>query len=489
MEVIEKYKIPLEEIDVDVEIEGENDKALLYKLVTPKIAQATLALLADIRKKLMTNVPVTTTEMLDPRLVEEIKQKFRERASSLLDENIKLEKEIKKILLCFLIKEMLGLGDIEFLLDDSSLEEIVITSAKETVRVYHKKYGWLETNVFPESEEKIINYANIIARRVGRQITVLTPLLDAHMVSGDRANAVLYPICTKGNTITIRKFARDPWTVVDLIKSGTINSKLISLIWLGIQYEMNILISGGTASGKTSMLNAIIPFIPPNQRIITIEQTRELQLPSFLYWCPLVTRLPNPEGRGEVNMLDLLINSLRMRPDRIIMGELRRKEEAEVLFEAMHTGHSVYATLHANTITETITRLTNPPIAIPENLLGAVNLCAIMFRDRRKGTRKLYQIGEFIAREDAQGVKITPNILYRYDPSTDKIVQHAKSLSFFDNIMRFTGMSTQEINSDLEEKEKILDLMVKKNIRHIEEVGAIIRDYYIDETKVLKNLR
>ena len=144
------------------------------------------------------------------------------------------------------------------------------------------------------------------------------------------------------------------------------------MIWLAIEYEMNILFSGGTASGKTTMLNVCMPFVQPNSRIISIEDTRELQLPDFLYWTPLVTRLPNPEGKGEINMLDLLINSLRMRPDRIILGEMRRAREAEVLFEAMHTGHSVYSTVHADTTSETISRLTNPPLNVPPNLLKAV---------------------------------------------------------------------------------------------------------------------
>ncbi len=489
METIEKYKISLEGIDVNVAIEGEKGKALSYNLITPKIAPATLALLADIRKNLMSEVGLSTAEILDPRLIEEIRDKFREKASAILDEKIKLEKDAKKILICFLMKEMLGLGDVEFLLNDQALEEIVVTSSQEPIRIYHKKYGWLSTNLTIENEEQIANYSNIIARRVGRQITVLTPLLDAHMVTGDRANAVLYPIATKGNTITIRKFARDPWTVIDFIKNNTMNSEVAALLWIAVQYEMNVLISGGTASGKTSVLNAIMPFIPPNQRILTIEQTRALQLPSFLYWCPLVTRLPNPEGKGEVNMLDLLINSLRMRPDRIIMGELRRKEEAQVLFEAMHTGHSVYATLHANTLAETITRLVNPPIDIPENLLEAVNLCVVMFRDRRKGIRRVYQVGEFIESEEAKGTKMSPNILFRYKQTTDKIISHAKSLIFFDNLSRVTGMTMQEINADLAGKEKILDFMVKKNIRNVEDVGKIMNDYYIDEAKVLKGIR
>src|SRR3989344_5425311 len=306
-------------------------------------------------------------------------------ASTLIREKVPgIKQDTEDFLVGILMQEMLGLGKIEFLLNDPNLEEIVIVNSKE-IRIYHKKHGWVITNLELKSEEEITNYANIIARRIGRQISVLNPLLDAHVVTGDRANAVFYPISTKGNTITIRKFARDPWTIVDLIENKTINLDVASILWLAVEYEMNVLISGGTASGKTVFLNACMPFIPPNHRIISMEDTRELMLPEFLYWCPLVTRSPNPEGKGEVSMLDLLVNSLRMRPDRIILGEIRRQREAEVLFEAMHTGHSVYATVHADTANETIRRLINPPINISPSMLNNVNLNVVMFRDRRSG--------------------------------------------------------------------------------------------------------
>ena len=149
---------------------------------------------------------------------------------------------------------------------------------------------------------------------------------------------------------------------------------------MAVQNELSIIITGGTASGKTSMLNVVANFFPPNQRILSLEDTRELILPSALHWVPLETRLPNPEGKGGIAMLDLIVNSLRMRPDRIVLGEMRKHEEAMVLFEAMHTGHSVYATFHANNAEETINRLTNPPIDVPKILLPAISMNIVMYR-------------------------------------------------------------------------------------------------------------
>ena len=382
------------------------------------------------------------------------------------------------------MQEMLGIGKIEYLINDPNLEEIVIVSAKEPLRVYTKKYGWLITNILLEKEETTINYANIIARRVGRQITTLNPLLDAHLVTGDRVNAVLYPINTKGNTIVIRKFARDPYTILDLITNKTCDLEIAALLWLAIEYEMNIIISGGTASGKTVLLNACMPFIPPNQRIISIEDTKELLLPDFLYWTPLVTRLANAEGKGAVTMIDLLINSLRMRPDRIILGEMRRREEAMVLFEAMHTGHSVYATLHADSAAETISRLTHPPLDIPPNLLGVINLNVVMFRDRRRGIRRVLQVAEI----EVGGDSAKANTLYRWAVESDTIVKHSKSSKFFEDISRHTSMSEEEINKELQLKKKIMNWLISHKIRKLEDLGRTINLYYQNKDLLLKKI-
>jgi len=305
-------------------------------------------------------------------------------------------------------------------------------------------------------------------------------LLDAHLITGDRVNAVLYPINTKGSTITIRKFSRDPYTIIDMINNKTCNIDTAVLIWLAIEYEMNVLFSGGTGSGKTSFMNACLPFVPPNQRIITIEDTRELTLPDFLYWTPLVTRLPNPEGKGEVSMLHLLVNSLRMRPDRIILGEMRKKEEATVLFEAMHTGHSVYATVHADSASETIDRLTNPPLSVPPNLLRSVNLNVVMFRDRRKGIRRILQVAEY----EVEKTEVRPNVIYRWVPEEDKIIKHNESIRFFEDLSRSIGMSDSEILKNLENKRRIIKWAISNNLRSLVEFGKIMNFYYRNKLKL-----
>lgn len=481
-EKVEKYRLEADGAYADVELR-KDEEGLTYYLVIPTISPVTSTFLDEIRNELISATTVSMKELTDPTLFFKIKKRFLDDSRKLLKEKLPhTEQAVEDFLVGTLMQEMLGLGKIEYLIADPNLEEIVIPSAKEPIRVYFKKHGWLITNVRVDREEEIVNYSNIIARRIGRQITVLNPLLDAHLVTGDRINAVLYPVSTKGNTITIRKFARDPFTMIDMINGKTCSSEVAALLWLAIEYEMNVLISGGTGSGKTSFLNSCMPFVPPNQRIISIEDTRELMLPEFLYWAPLVTRTANPEGKGAVTMLDLLVNSLRMRPDRIILGEMRKEQEAMVLFEAMHTGHSVYSTVHADSAAETISRLVNPPLNVPPNLLKSVNLNVVMFRDRRKNRRRVLQVAEFEA--DKGGARA--NVIFRLAPDRDEIVRHSESSRFFEEMTRNTGMTNAEVEASLKEKKNILEWMIKNNLRSLEEMGRVTNLYYRNKELLLK---
>ncbi|HKZ45527.1 MAG TPA: type II/IV secretion system ATPase subunit [archaeon] len=483
--ILEKYSVTVDNVTGEVEIKRVPDELVpIYFLKLPKIEPGTLAILDKIRENLVTRISIKSAELLDISAVEDLKHRFYSFGlESIKKELPSLPNATQELLIGLLIQEMLGLGKIEMLLADGELEEVVINSATEPVWAYHKKHGWLKTNITVNNESETFNYAASIGRKIGRQITTLNPLLDAHIPSGDRVNATLFPISTKGNTMTIRKFRRKPWTITDLIEYRTVSPEVAALIWLAIQYELNIIVSGGTASGKTSFLNVFMSFIQPNHRIISIEQTREIQLPSFLHWVPMTTREPNPEGKGEVSMLDLLVNSLRMRPDRIIVGEIRTAEEAEVLFEAMHTGHSVYATLHADTAEQTYKRMVNPPINIPETMMESLNLIAVCFRDRRQGIRRVLQIAELIP-GDEKGLKT--NILFRWKPTKDEIVKQAESYRVFNDLRLHTGMSDKEIQSDMDEKKKVLEWIVKHKVNTVDAVGRVVSEYYTNRENILK---
>lgn len=492
METLGSYIVIADKVPAKVEIlKKPEEYTPIYEISFPTIEPATQAVLDSLKERLIEIVKIEISEILDPKAMEEIKERFLDSAKSAITQELPTisEKE-KNILAGVLVHDMLGLGKLEVVLNDDNLEEIVINNSSEPVWVFHKKIGWLQSNIIIPTEEQIYNYASLIGRKIGRQITNLNPLMDAHLITGDRVNATLFPISTKGNTITIRKFRREPWTIIHFIDPSqkTMTREIAALIWLCMQYELNILVAGGTASGKTSVLNAMMPFIPPNHRIISIEDTRELRLPDFLHWIPLTTREANPEGKGEVSMLDLLVNSLRMRPDRIVVGEIRRQNEAEVLFEAMHTGHSVYATLHADRAEQVVRRLTNPPINVPESMLESLHLVIVQFRHRRLGIRRTSEVAEFIPGESGKfGSRL--ETLYRWKPSTDTIEKARSSIRLINEIRMHTGMTDEQMEADLKEKETVLQWMLDNNVRTVNSVGKVVAEYYHDRDKVMKVIK
>ncbi|MGV8086041.1 MAG: type II/IV secretion system ATPase subunit [Candidatus Woesearchaeota archaeon] len=451
-----------------------------YNLQISSISKTTEMILEKVRLELIRRVSLGAEEISNAKKTDVVEDKFNQLIDVLIDKYFPdSDIETIKFLRSYLKIHSLGLGNLELLMNDELLEEVVINQSSEPAWVYHKKHNWLRTNVYLKSEEQIRHYASIIGRRVGRQITVLTPLLDANLGTGDRVNATLSPVSTNGNTITIRKFSKDPWTITKFIKTATISAEAAALIWTAIQYELSALIAGGTASGKTSALNVFANFFPPNQRILSIEDTREIVLPKFLHWVPLNTTLPNAEGKGEINMGDLLVNSLRMRPDRILVGEVRRKRETETLFEAIHTGHSVYATFHANSAKETVERLTNAPLDVPKIMLPAISLVIVQFRNRRSGKRRTFQIAEILSTGEA-------NVIMQYDIKKDVLVAVSKSKSLYENIALFTGMTNEEISKELSDKVKVLKYLVSKNIDDVDGVGRIVAEYYTSKINLMK---
>ena len=459
----------------------------VYDVYLPDIGEATRLVLERIRNEITTEVGVRGREVLDLQLQKRVEEKFHSSAIDKLDKYVPgIDEQTRAVLSDYLINDMLGLGKLELLLADDALEEIVINTSREPIWVYHKMHGWLKTNLMIKDDSQTADYANAIGRRAERSINTLNPIMDAHLATGERVNATLSPISTDGNTITVRKFSRQPWTIVDFINNNTIDVPITALLWTAMQYELNMIVAGGTASGKTSMLNALTPFLPPNHRVISIEDTRELRLPTYLHWVPMVIRQPNPEGKGGVTMLDLMVNSLRMRPDRIIVGEVRRHEEAEVLFEAMHTGHSVYSTLHANTADEVRRRLVTPPLNIPETLLESLHLVMVQFRHRKRGIRRTLEVAEVLP--SAEGTA-TMRSIYKWRPGADSFGQVKDSIRVIPEIQLFSGMSESELKEELKLKEDIITWLVKNHVNNTDAIGRVVGEYYTNEDRVTEAVR
>ncbi len=468
--IIDTYELNVNDIVIDVSIIAKEEEPVpTYTISITNISDTTKIILEKIRDEFVAEETKTLSEEAS---ISDIQEQFKEKILKLLAKYFpNADRKTMDMLINYILQQNIGFGNLDILLNDTHLEEIVVNNADEPVWVYHRRHGWLKTNILIPSESRIRHYSTIIGRDVGKEITLLNPLMDAHLKTGDRVNATLSPISSKGNTITIRKFAVKPWTITDFLKEGVISYEGAALLWCAVQNELSIVVTGGTASGKTSMLNVISNFFPPNQRIISMEDTREIVLPKTLHWVPLETRLPNPEGKGGIEMLDLIINALRMRPDRIIVGEIRRKAEAEVLFEAMHTGHSVYGTLHANNVKETINRLTNPPIDLPKQILSALSLVVVQHINRRTGRRRTLQIAEVLPNGDAR-------VLMQLNPIRGVLEIVNEPLAILETLNLYTGLSKTEVYTDMQAKIKILKWMTSKNIADVNKIGLLMSKYY-----------
>jgi flagellar protein FlaI len=481
---IDSYNIEVSKIPIQINIYSQKGEPVpFYHVSLLNITEETKRLIERLREDIVTKLSFELTKKKGTDDNSDIKEQFRKKLQELIKSQFSnADSFTVELITNYIIVTSLGLSEIEFLLKDPALEEIVINSSKKPVWVYHRKHGWLKTNIIFGDENKIRHFATLIGRNVDKGISLLQPLLDAHLETGDRVNATLAPITTDGNTITIRKFSTTPWTMTSFLKTKTIDYSSAAFIWQAIQYELSILIVGGTGSGKTSFLNVMANFFPPNQRIISIEDTRELNLPQTLHWVPMQARLPNPEGKGEITMLDCMINTLRMRPDRIIVGEIRREKEIEVMFEAMHTGHSVYSTFHASNADEALIRLTNPPIGLPKQLLSSIGLIVVQYRNRRTGKRRTFQIAEVSETGSL-------NLIMQFDETSDTMKQVSNPDRTLKSLSLYTGMNVKSIYSEIQEKISVLKWLVAKDINDIETIGLIMSDYYTDKETLMRFVR
>ncbi len=474
------YELDAHGLNVKVRILDKGDFTPIYEVTTRGLGDATKVLLVSLRQELLSMVPIDPSKIEDKEYVDALSKRYEETSEMVIERYLPGSSEdTKRVLIAYIINFMLGLGDLEAPLADENLEEIAVNTSKEPVWVYHKTFGWCKTNITIADETIIYDNAEAIGRRIGRQVSNLSPLMDAELPDGSRVNATLYPISQKGNTITIRKFGKNPWTMPAMVANKTISSELAALVWLCVENEISLLISGGTASGKTSFLNAMSIFIPANHRVISVEETRELTLPAFLHWIPMLTRQPNPEGKGEVTLYNLMINALRQRPDVMLVGEVRTKNDSETLFEAIHTGHAVYGTVHADNAQDTVIRMTNPPIEVPKLMMNAFGGIITLFRHRRLGIRRVLEFGEMSRNGDV-------SINYRWDMRNDTFSQISELARLSEMITLYGGFNRAELNQSLEDKRKVMNWMVKNNVFDVDSSGFVVANYYKDRDKVMK---
>ena len=388
------------------------------------------------------------------------------------------------------LRDINGYGEIDPLIQDDELEEIMIIGTGKPIFVYHRKYGMMKTNIQFKDEQEIRDLIDVIARQINRRIDQESPILDGRLVDGSRINATIPPVSADGPSLTIRKFKRDPLTIIDLINSKTLSIELAAFFWLCIDglgvKSANAIISGGTSSGKTTTLNALSAFINPKERIITIEDTLELQIPHE-HVIRMETRPANIENRGELTMNDLVKNSLRQRPDRIIVGEVRA-DEAITLFTALNTGHSGFGTLHSNDARETITRLTNPPMSVPEIMIQAIDFIIMqnrIYTPSGVSFRRISEVAEVVGMEEGT---VQLNKIFQWNPERDLIENVGITSHTLAQIANLSGYGINDLYNEIDNRKLVLRHMINHNIRSVNEVNGVLEQYYKNPQKVLNRI-
>lgn len=409
------------------------------------------------------------------------------------DYNLLIAPLSEQKLMYWLKREFLGFGKLEPLMNDASIEDISCDGSAVNLFIYHRRYGSIQSNIAFSDEEELSSFVMRLAQKCGKYISIANPMLDATMPDGSRIQMTLSTeVSTKGSTFTIRKFKENPLSPSDLVEFNTMSSEMMSYLWMAVQYGANALIAGGTASGKTSTLNAVSLFIPRESKIVSIEETREINLP-HPNWIPGVTRTGfggNMEGKltGEIDLYDLMKAALRQRPEYIIVGEIRGKE-AYVLFQAMATGHTTYSTVHADSTKSLIHRLEGEPINIPRIMLHSLDIVCIqtIARIKDKRVRRCKQIIEIID-IDPTTKEILTNEVFRWDPITDSFHYTGKSY-FLDTIRQKTNQSSEKIVEEMKQRSQLLDWMVAKNIHDFDQVATLTAAYYESPNEVIGKLK
>ena len=438
-----------------------------YQMVEPKLTEKELVILEETYEHMKTilvydNVRKKGEFELDRELLRELITGY----------DPKITPERRDTLIYYLNRNTLGYGRLDALLHDERIEDITCNGAGIPLFLYHRRFANVQTDIVFDANE-LNKYVLKLAQKADKQISLTTPLIDAALPEGSRAQITYSDIVSaKGSSFTIRKFKADPMTPAELVRSNTYSAELMAHLWLAVENKKSLIIAGGTASGKTSTMNAASFFIPSVAKIVSIEDTREIQLP-HVNWLAMKTResLGTQGAQGNISMFTLLKAALRQRPEYIIVGEVRG-EEAQTLFQAMNTGHTTYSTLHAGNVKEAINRLINDPINVPVAMFGALNLVlvqSLLYGDG-KGFRRCLSLNEIIVEED----RVSWNPLFVWNNKTDRFDKVYTKSAVFDNIAYQNNWTDEEMARRLENRRLALEEMASSGKTSVAEVDRAI---------------
>jgi archaeal flagellar protein FlaI len=405
-------------------------------------------------------------------------------------------------ILYFLERDFIGYGIVDVPMTDSEVEDISCDGVGIPLYIYHRKYGSIRSNLRFADSKLLDDYVIWLAQRSGKHISVASPILDATVPDGSRLQATLGVHVTKrGSSFTIRRFRDNPFTPVDLLKFKTMSPEMMAYLWIAIENGQSMMVCGGTASGKTTTLNATLLFIPPQMKIVSIEDTRELNLPHE-NWVPSLTRagfgaknLTSGKAPGEIDMFDLLAAALRQRPQYLMVGEVRGAE-AFIVFQAMATGKTCYTTFHAESVSAMVHRMENPPISLPRSLVSALNLVLLQRQVKvgQKMTRRVQSLTEIVGLDPETNELIT-NSVYSWNPADDTFLFSGHSY-IYERVALMKNLSMKEMEKEVRNRVEILDYMMAKDARATRQnpythrdVGQLVSFYYKEPAKALAETR
>ena len=470
-------------------VKDSETQKIRYDVIEPTLKEDEEKQLREIKALLMEEVDVNLKEIETREKAENyLKNKTKELIKKY---RMKIPAEAVDKLTYYIIRDFIGYGKIDPLMKDHLIEDISADGVNIPIYVWHRVYESLPTNVIFENEAELNSFIIRLAYLSGKNISIASPILDASLPDGSRIQLTYgNEVTRRGSTFTIRRFRVDPLTISDLIAFNTLSSEMAAYLWYIIENRASVIVAGGVASGKTTMLNCLSMFIKPEMKIVSVEDTQELNLPHE-NWIPSVVRLGfGHEGKrgGNITLFDLLKAAVRQRPDYIIVGEVRG-EEAYTLFQAMATGHLGMSTIHAESVEAVINRLESEPMNIPKPLIAMMDVVMVMTRTEIAGrparrTTVTTEVLDFDRKKEA----ITTKEVFRWNAKEDIFLFSGQSY-LLEEQMKKLGIDRSYLKRELHRRKTVLEWMVRKNIRRYTEVANVIREYYANPNRVFQKAR
>ncbi len=467
-----------------------NKRGITYNLREPELSKKDLETLAKLEENLSQVIDLKMSAIENKeKAAEYLEKKVKQ---IIAETGMKIDPERFVNIMYYIVRNFAGINEIEPLMHDPYIEDIGCSGINTPIYIIHRKFGSIETSIVYRNIDQLSDFVVKLAERCGRYISYAEPLLDGSLPDGSRVQASLAKdVTTKGPTFSIRKFRENPLSPVDMINLNTASPKLMAYMWFLMQHNVSVLLCGGVSTGKTTMLNVLSMFIPPEDKIISIEDTREINLPHE-NWIPSVTRagfgVPESGGKkyGEIDLFDLLKESFRQNPDYVVVGEIRGKE-AYVMFQGMNSGHPSLGTIHAGSISDVIKRLETPPIELSPSLIEALDVLIVMVNAREKGksSRRVKSVVE-VQSVDAHTGNPHSIETFGWVPSTDEFKENISSSDVLRRISFEKGIPYPKILRELEKRERILEWMQKNEVTRFDEVSKLINLYYKEEDTIME---